>query len=145
MGHALIARANVVHAGKTQAVFQCNVFIVSRGEEVPCAVALGLSRHFAASRRVAFRFANRLTPSGQHAHPHRPETPQRQAGPRHWRPTPTRTPPARKRDTPTPRTTGTDRATRTAASRCEPSRRACWANANATDAPIEDSHIRRRR
>ena len=41
MGDALIARANVAHAGKTQVVCRCDVFIVSRGEEVRCAVAEG--------------------------------------------------------------------------------------------------------
>jgi len=40
-GEELVARASVVHAGKSQAVCQCQVFIVSGGEEVLCAVAQG--------------------------------------------------------------------------------------------------------
>jgi uncharacterized protein (TIGR00369 family) len=40
-GEELVARAIVVHAGKSQAVCQCQVFAVAGGEEVLCAVAQG--------------------------------------------------------------------------------------------------------
>lgn len=40
-GEELVARASVVHAGKSHAVCQCQVFAVSGGEEVLCAVAQG--------------------------------------------------------------------------------------------------------
>jgi len=41
IGDALIARAGVVHAGKTQAVCRCEVFSLAEGGEVLCAVAQG--------------------------------------------------------------------------------------------------------
>ena len=41
VGEALIARANAVHAGKTQAVCRCDVFVVKDGVEKLCAVAQG--------------------------------------------------------------------------------------------------------
>jgi uncharacterized protein (TIGR00369 family) len=40
-GDELIARASVIHAGKSQAVCQCQVFSVLAGEEVLCAMAQG--------------------------------------------------------------------------------------------------------
>lgn len=40
-GEELVARASVVHAGKSQAVCQCQVFTVVDGKEVLCAVAQG--------------------------------------------------------------------------------------------------------
>lgn len=40
-GHALIARANVIHGGKTQAVCRCEVFSLASDGEVLCAVAQG--------------------------------------------------------------------------------------------------------
>jgi uncharacterized protein (TIGR00369 family) len=40
-GEALLARARIVHAGKSQAVCRCDVFAVSGAEQVLCAVALG--------------------------------------------------------------------------------------------------------
>jgi uncharacterized protein (TIGR00369 family) len=40
-GEKLIARASVIHAGRNQAVCQCQVFSVAGGEEVLCAVAQG--------------------------------------------------------------------------------------------------------
>ncbi len=40
-GHALIARASVIHAGKTQAVCRCEVFSLTSDREVLCAVAQG--------------------------------------------------------------------------------------------------------
>jgi len=40
-GEELVARASVIHAGIRQAVCQCQVFVVSDGEEVLCAVAQG--------------------------------------------------------------------------------------------------------
>lgn len=41
IGEALVARATVVHGGRTQAVCRCEVFAVREGEEVLCAVAQG--------------------------------------------------------------------------------------------------------
>jgi uncharacterized protein (TIGR00369 family) len=40
-GEALLARASVLHAGKTQAVCRCDVYAVAGGEETLCAVAQG--------------------------------------------------------------------------------------------------------
>ena len=40
-GEALVARASILHAGKSQAVCRCEVFAVAGGERVLCAVALG--------------------------------------------------------------------------------------------------------
>jgi uncharacterized protein (TIGR00369 family) len=40
-GEALVARASVVHAGKSQAVCRCEVFAVAGAEKVLCAVAQG--------------------------------------------------------------------------------------------------------
>ena len=40
-GEILVARATVIHAGRNQAVCQCQVFAVADGEEVLCAVAQG--------------------------------------------------------------------------------------------------------
>lgn len=40
-GEALIARASVIHSGKSQAVCQCHVFAVTNGKELLCAVAQG--------------------------------------------------------------------------------------------------------
>ena len=40
-GEQLVARASVIHAGRSQAVCQCQVFAVAGGQEVICAVAQG--------------------------------------------------------------------------------------------------------
>lgn len=40
-GQSLVARASVVHAGKSQAVCRCEVFAVAEGNELLCAVAQG--------------------------------------------------------------------------------------------------------
>lgn len=40
-GEALVARASVVHSGRSQAVCRCDVFVVNDGEERLCAVAQG--------------------------------------------------------------------------------------------------------
>lgn len=40
-GTELVARASILHAGKTQAVCQCHVFCVVDGKETLCAVAQG--------------------------------------------------------------------------------------------------------
>ncbi len=40
-GNALVARACVIHAGKTQAVCRCEVYSVVVDSEIPCAVAQG--------------------------------------------------------------------------------------------------------
>jgi uncharacterized protein (TIGR00369 family) len=41
IGELLIARASAVHAGRTQAVCRCDVFVVKDGEEKLCATAQG--------------------------------------------------------------------------------------------------------
>lgn len=41
VGETIIARAQAVYAGKTQAVCRCDVFVVKDGEERLCAVAQG--------------------------------------------------------------------------------------------------------
>lgn len=41
IGEALIARANVVYSGKTQAVSRCEMYVVKDGVEKLCAVAQG--------------------------------------------------------------------------------------------------------
>jgi uncharacterized protein (TIGR00369 family) len=41
VGERLIARAHAVHAGKSQAVCRCDVFVVKDGTEKLCAVAQG--------------------------------------------------------------------------------------------------------
>jgi uncharacterized protein (TIGR00369 family) len=40
-GEKLVARASVIHAGKNQAVCQCQVFYITGEQEVLCAVAQG--------------------------------------------------------------------------------------------------------
>lgn len=40
-GQSLVARASVVHAGKSQAVCRCEVFAVAQGKELLCAIAQG--------------------------------------------------------------------------------------------------------
>lgn len=41
VGERLVARAHALHAGRSQAVCRCDVFVVSGGEEKLCAVAQG--------------------------------------------------------------------------------------------------------
>jgi uncharacterized protein (TIGR00369 family) len=41
IGERLIARAHAIHAGRTQAVCRCDVFVVKDGEEKLCATAHG--------------------------------------------------------------------------------------------------------
>lgn len=41
LGELLLARATVVHAGKSQAVCRCDVFVSSQGAETLCATAQG--------------------------------------------------------------------------------------------------------
>lgn len=41
IGERLIARAQAVHTGKSQAVCRCDVFVVQNGQEKLCAVAQG--------------------------------------------------------------------------------------------------------
>lgn len=41
IGERLIARASALHAGRTQAVCRCDVFVVKDGEEKLCAIAQG--------------------------------------------------------------------------------------------------------
>lgn len=40
-GEAIVARAHVVYAGKSQAVCRCDVFAIADGKETLCAVAQG--------------------------------------------------------------------------------------------------------
>ncbi len=40
-GHEIIARASVIHAGKTQAVCRCEIFSLADDRETLCAVAQG--------------------------------------------------------------------------------------------------------
>ncbi|MCT8970628.1 PaaI family thioesterase [Microbaculum marinisediminis] len=44
IGSALIARASALHAGRTQAVVRCDVFVVDGQTEKLCATALGTIR-----------------------------------------------------------------------------------------------------
>lgn len=41
IGEAIVARAHVIHAGRTQVVSRCDVFAVSNGAEKLCAAAQG--------------------------------------------------------------------------------------------------------
>ncbi len=41
IGQEIIARASAVHAGKSQAVCRCDVFVVNDGKEALCAIAQG--------------------------------------------------------------------------------------------------------
>jgi uncharacterized protein (TIGR00369 family) len=41
LGEFLLARATVVHAGKSQAVCRCDVFVSAQGAETLCAIAQG--------------------------------------------------------------------------------------------------------
>ena len=41
LGDILVARANVIHAGKTQAVCSCRIFCIDSSDEVLCAIAQG--------------------------------------------------------------------------------------------------------
>jgi uncharacterized protein (TIGR00369 family) len=41
VGDALLARASVVHAGKTQVICRCDIFAVRAGQELLCATAQG--------------------------------------------------------------------------------------------------------
>lgn len=46
-GEMLVARASVIHAGKTQAVCRCEIFSIVDGDEKLCAVAQGTIAAFA--------------------------------------------------------------------------------------------------
>jgi uncharacterized protein (TIGR00369 family) len=41
LGDSIVARADVIHAGKSQAVCRCDVFVVRNGAESLCATAQG--------------------------------------------------------------------------------------------------------
>lgn len=41
LGEALIARADVVYSGRTQAVCRCEIFVLKEGQELLCAAAQG--------------------------------------------------------------------------------------------------------
>jgi uncharacterized protein (TIGR00369 family) len=49
-GERLIAKASVVHAGKSQAVCRCEVFSLTEGQELLCAVAQGTIASLAAAK-----------------------------------------------------------------------------------------------
>jgi uncharacterized protein (TIGR00369 family) len=49
-GERLIAKASVVHAGKSQAVCRCEVFSLTDGQELLCAVAQGTIASLAAAK-----------------------------------------------------------------------------------------------
>lgn len=49
IGTRLIARATVIHASKTQAVCQCEIFAAGKGQEELCAVSLGTIARFSRS------------------------------------------------------------------------------------------------
>ncbi|UUZ66601.1 PaaI family thioesterase (plasmid) [Polaromonas sp. P1-6] len=53
VGDFIIAQAHCVHAGKTQAVCRCDVFVVSDGTEKLCAVAQGTIALLANPSRAA--------------------------------------------------------------------------------------------
>jgi uncharacterized protein (TIGR00369 family) len=41
IGEEIVARASAIHAGKSQAVCRCEVFVVNEGKETLCAIAQG--------------------------------------------------------------------------------------------------------
>ncbi|HJU71854.1 MAG TPA: PaaI family thioesterase [Paucimonas sp.] len=49
IGQEIIARAMVVHAGKSQSVCRCDIFIVNEDKETLCAVAQGTIARLAAA------------------------------------------------------------------------------------------------
>lgn len=51
-GETLIARAQVIHAGKRQAVCRCDVYVVRDGSETMCATAVGTISNFSAESRA---------------------------------------------------------------------------------------------
>jgi uncharacterized protein (TIGR00369 family) len=53
LGEALVARATVVHAGKSQAVCRCDVFAVQDGAETLCALAQGTIARMGGGAREA--------------------------------------------------------------------------------------------
>jgi uncharacterized protein (TIGR00369 family) len=52
LGQEIIARASAVHAGKSQAVCRCDVFVVNEGKEILCAVAQGTIARLSAAPSV---------------------------------------------------------------------------------------------
>ena len=52
IGQEIIARAVAVHAGKSQAVCRCDVFVVNDGQETLCAVAQGTIARLSAAPSV---------------------------------------------------------------------------------------------
>jgi uncharacterized protein (TIGR00369 family) len=52
LGQEIIARAVAVHAGKSQAVCRCDVFVVNDGKETLCAVAQGTIARLSAGPSV---------------------------------------------------------------------------------------------
>lgn len=49
IGQEIIARAMAVHAGKSQSVCRCDIFVVNEGKETLCAVAQGTIARLAAA------------------------------------------------------------------------------------------------
>jgi uncharacterized protein (TIGR00369 family) len=52
IGQEIIARAMAIHAGKSQAVCRCEVFVVNDGKEALCAIAQGTIARLAAAPSV---------------------------------------------------------------------------------------------
>lgn len=52
VGQKIIARATALHAGKSQAVCRCEVFVVNDGKEALCAIAQGTVARLAAAPSV---------------------------------------------------------------------------------------------
>ncbi|MGB6054055.1 MAG: PaaI family thioesterase [Burkholderiaceae bacterium] len=49
IGQEIVARASAVHAGKSQAVCRCDVYVVNDGQETLCAIAQGTIARLAAA------------------------------------------------------------------------------------------------
>jgi len=49
LGQEIVARASAVHAGKSQAVCRCDVYVVNDGQETLCAIAQGTIARLAAA------------------------------------------------------------------------------------------------
>ncbi|TFW09869.1 PaaI family thioesterase [Oxalobacteraceae bacterium OM1] len=49
IGQELVARASAVHAGKSQAVVQCELYVIDEGKETLCAIAQGTIARLAAA------------------------------------------------------------------------------------------------
>jgi uncharacterized protein (TIGR00369 family) len=52
IGQEIVARASAIHAGKSQAVCRCDVYVVNDGQETLCAIAQGTIARLAAAPSV---------------------------------------------------------------------------------------------